>query len=114
MKKFNNSSRINQVDRFGDIVYEQYSVGFGIVDMSTESSDYRVDSTGVSAEFMPKYFYLVPETVGIVVVELEGMGEGDTYTITAAQVDAYLGKALPYKIRRVVKTGTTATFSVVW
>ena len=115
MKKFSlNINRVQKADKFGQVEEDAFSVGFGIVNMSTQSSDYNVSSTGVAAEFMPEYMYLIPETAGSIVVELVGQTEGVTYTVSAAQVTAFTGKPLPYKVRKVVKSGTTATFSVVW
>lgn len=115
MKDFKSTTnRFQKADKFGQVEEDAFSVGFGIVNMSTQPSDYNVSSTGVPAKFMPEYMYLVPETAGAIVVELVGQDEGTTYTITAAQVTAFTGKPLPYKVRKVVKSGTTATFSVVW
>lgn len=114
MKDFKSSNRFMKVDRFGDINYDYFSVGFGIIDMSTEQADYNISSTGVEAQYLPQFAYIIPETAGAIVVELYGMNEGDTYTISAAQVTAFTGKPMPYKIRKVVKSGTTATFSMVW
>jgi len=115
MKYFKNVfNRIQKVDKFGQIEEDAFSVGFGIINMSSQSADYNVSSTGVTADFIPEYMYIVPETAGVIVVELVGQTEGVSYTITAAQVTAFTGKPLPYKVRKVVKSGTTATFSVVW
>ena len=115
MKKFSFSlNRVQKADKFGQIEEDAFSVGFGIIDMAAQTSDYKVSSTGVAADFMPEYMYIIPETAGSIVVELVGQTEGVTYTVSAAQVTAFAGKPLPYKVRKVVKSGTTATFSVVW
>jgi hypothetical protein len=113
-KQFKSSPRVIVVDKFGDSVAATISMGVGVVDMSTESGDYRTDSLGTSGNNTPKYFFVIPEAAGVIVVELYGADEGDTYTITAVQIDANLGNQMNYKIRKVVKTGTTATFSAVW
>lgn len=115
MKPFKSSTnRFQKADKFGQIEEDSFSVGFGVIDMTEQSSDYQVSSTGVFANFLPEYMFLIPESSGDVVVELIGMTEGTTYTITENQVSNYLGNVLPYKVRKVVKTGTTAIFSVVW
>lgn len=114
MEKFNNSSRFNKVDLFGDKDYDKLSVAKGIIDMSAQSVDYRIDSTGYDGEFLPPFMFLIPETSGAIVVQLKGMTEGVTYTISAAQITANMGKVLPFKVTRVLKSGTTATFSVTW
>ena len=114
MKNFGSSNKFARVDRFGDINYDNFSVGYGIINMSTESADYNISNTNAEGDYLPQFAYIIPETAGAIVVELYGMDEGSTYTITAAQVTAFTGKPLPYKVRKVVKSGTTATFSIVW
>jgi len=114
MKEFNNSAKVNNVDIFGDNDYKQYSVGIGIIDMSTELTDYRIDSTGIEGNNLPKFMFIIPETSGIIKVELIGQDEGVVFTISVAQVTAFLGKPMPYKVRKIVKTATTSTFSVIW
>jgi len=114
MKPFNTAAKTNQLDRFGDNVYDKFSVGFGIIDMATETVDYNISSTGVAGDNLPNFMVIIPETAGVIVVELIGMTEGNIYTITAAQITANLGIPLLYKVRKVVKSGTTATFSAIW
>lgn len=115
MKKFSfNLNRVQKADKFGQVEEDAFSVGFGIIDMTSQPSDYNISSTGVHADYMPQYMYIIPETAGSIVVELVGQTEGVSYTVSAAQVTAFTGKPLPYKVRKVVKSGTTATFSVVW
>ena len=115
MKPFKSATnRFQKADKFGQIEEDSFSVGFGIIDMSLLNSDYYVSSAGVEASYMPEYMFLIPESSGDIVVELVGMTEGVTYTITENQVSNYLGNTLPYKVRKVVKSGTTSTFSAVW
>lgn len=114
MKQFSSSNKFQKVDRFGDINYDNLSVAFGIINMSTQTADYNISNTEVSGDFIPSYAFIIPETSGAIVVELFGMDEGTSYTISAAQVTANLGKVMPFKIRKIVKTGTTATFSIAW
>jgi hypothetical protein len=108
------TNRFQKVDKFGQIEEDVFSVGFGIISMSAQSDDYNVSDTQVGGNSLPECMRLIPETSGAIVVELVAQTEGVSYTITAAQITAYLGKPLPYKVRKVVKSGTTATFSVVW
>ena len=105
---------MHQVDIFGNVVYDRYSAGVGIIDMSALTNNYEIGSTGAKDDESVSHMILIPETSGVIVVQLESQEEGDSYTITAAQVTAYLGKPLPYNVHKVIKTGTTATFSVVW
>lgn len=115
MRNLKQSPRTQQVDRFGDVYSPQFSVGFGVIDMSTETEDYKISDCGVHGQFLPNFITLIPEEgTGEIIVELFGMDVGDTYTITEEQVKAHLGKPLPFKVQRVIKSGTTAKFSVVW
>lgn len=114
MNQFKSSNKFQKTDRFGDIESDKISVAFGIINMASLSRDYNISDTGVSSSFLPQFMYIIPETSGVMVVELYGMDERTTYTISAAQVTTYLGTTLPFKVRKVVKSGTTATFSVAW
>lgn len=80
----------------------------GIVDMSALADDY----TPEFSDFAPDdTFRICLETAGAVEVQL---ADGTDFTITAAQVDAYLGRWYEANIKKVYKSGTTATFSVGW
>jgi hypothetical protein len=115
MKDFKSATnRFQKIDKFGQIETDAFSVGFGVIDMSILSSDYNISDTRVVGSHLPEYMYLIPETSGVIIVELAGQSEGTPYTISAAQVTANLGKPILYKVRKVVKAGTTATFSIVW
>jgi hypothetical protein len=84
MKDIQQSPRVNSVDRFGQTQLDQFNYAVG--------------------------------TSGVIVVELFGSNDDSpiTYTISAAQITAHLGKPLPYAVKRVLKSGTTATFSLAW
>lgn len=115
MKDFKSSTnRFQKADKFGQIEEDYFSVGFSKINMANLSSDYNVSSTGVFDKNLPEYMFLIPESSGDIVVELIGMTDGVSYLISENQVSNYLGNKLPYKVRKVVKTGTTAIFSVVW
>ncbi len=103
------------VDQFGDAINFTTSWGEGIIDMSTEAIDYsieRVRGKMSHIDVSVNSFSIIPETSGVIKVRLENMKEGEIYTVTAAQVTAYIGKPLPKRIIEVYKTDTTATFSV--
>lgn len=116
MENIQQSPRVNSVDRFGQTQLDQFGYAIGIIDMLAQTSDYKVGSTGVQQSNDIKWFKVIPETSGVMVVELFGSSSDSptTYTISAAQITAYLGKPLPYAVKRVLKSGTTATFSVAW
>lgn len=74
----------------------------GVINMATHVGDYTaplsVDGT----------FLICIEVAGQLVVQLE---DGNDLTITAAQMDAYLGTWYPAKIQKVYKTGSTGSFT---
>ena len=106
---------VQPTDYWGNNILDQLSYGHtSIIDMSAQSGDITIGSLGVQSD--PQYFKIIPETAGVIKVVLAGSSDDETkvFTITAAQVTAWLGKPMPFLIYKVVKTGTTATFSVVW
>jgi hypothetical protein len=57
-------------------------------------------------------FFIIPETdAAVYVVEL---ADGTQFTITAVQSTANLGLIIPMRITKVLKTGTTGSFSVCY
>jgi len=80
----------------------------GVIDMASRSLDYTC-SKNQDDDFS---FKICIETAGVVKGQLIGQEEGEVFTITAAQVNAYLGQWYPAKFAKIYKTGTTATFSV--
>ena len=66
MKNFKTTTnRFQKADKFGQIEEDSFSVGFGVVDMSTQAFDYNISSTGVLADYMPEYMFVIPESSGI-------------------------------------------------
>lgn len=76
----------------------------GVVDMAAIATDYV--AAGLSSD---GGFLICIESAAAIEVQLIN---GDDFTITAVQADAYLGQWYPAKIAKVYKTGTTGTFSV--
>ena len=115
MKDFKTSPKTMQVDKFGDVQFHQLSNSYDeIVNMSARAGDFTTGSLGINQKFTPEFFILIPETTGQIVVELVAADEGISQTISSNQVAENMGKALPYKVRKIVKTGTTAKVNVVW
>ena len=79
----------------------------GVVNMVTESIDFLPKRRAADDSFM-----ICIETAGAIKVQLIGQPAGESFTITAAQAQAYLGKWYPAKIARVYKDGTTGQFSI--
>lgn len=79
----------------------------GVVNMVTESIDFLPKLRAADDSFM-----ICIESVAPIKVRLIGQAVGESFTITSAQAQAYLGKWYPAKIAQVYKTGTTGTFSI--
>jgi hypothetical protein len=77
------------------------------------SSDYFANKKGSIGQ--DQGFFIVPLTAGAISVQLYGQEDGDTFTIAAAEVTAYTGKPLPYRVKAVFSSGTTVTsMNIVW
>lgn len=74
-----------------------------IVDMTAEAGDFVAAGLSIDGTFI-----ICIETAAPIVVQL---ANGDDFTISQAQADAYVGQWYPAKILQVYKTGTTGTFS---
>jgi hypothetical protein len=57
-------------------------------------------------------FFIIPETDNAVYVVV--LADGSQFTITAIQSHANLGNVMPMRILKVLKSGTTGSFSVVY
>lgn len=115
MQEINKRNMVQTTDHWGHKVLDQFGYGHtSIINMVSETSDLTIGKFNVVKD--PKYFKIIPETAGIIKVVLAGSDDDETkiFTITAAQVNAHLGLPLPFLVYKVVKSGTTATFSVVW
>ena len=78
----------------------------GVVNPATMVGDYVADTNNPDGTFR-----VLIEAVGTLEVEL---ADGTDFTVTLVQTTKYLGDWLPLNIRKVLKTGSTATFSVGW
>lgn len=91
-----------------------------IVDMSARSGDldssqFGVGNNDVKLSRIPAYFQIIPEVdAGEIKVQLLNQTGIQYFIFTAAQLTVYIGQALPFLIKKVYKTGTTATFSIFW
>jgi len=56
-------------------------------------------------------FFIIPETAGVFAVVL---ADGTQFLITDVQSTAYLGQPMPFRLLKVLETGTTGNFSVVY
>jgi hypothetical protein len=69
--------------------------------------DYEPDSGNVNPDGT---FIIVPETDNAVYIVV--LADGTQFTITAVQSHAYLGQWYPARLLKVLKSGTTGSFSV--
>ena len=61
------------------------------------------------------YFYVIPLVAGTIKVQLQAQQGDEYYTISAAEVNAYLGCALPYRISKIIVDGTSvSSFSIAY
>ena len=56
-------------------------------------------------------FFIIPEEAAVYIVVL---ADGTQFTITAVQSTANLGQIVPMRLLRVIASGTTGSFSVVY
>lgn len=91
-----------------------------VINMDDLSDDLIPSGFGIEPERIPDYFYIIPEvdpeaeSVGTIKVQLIEQTGDEFFTITARQLISNAGGPLPYRIKRVFKTGTSESFSVVW
>lgn len=69
--------------------------------------DYEPDLGNVNPD---STFMILPETDNAVYVVV--LADGTQFTITAVQTHAYLGQWYPARLLKVLKSGTTGSFSV--
>jgi hypothetical protein len=74
------------------------------------SSDYTYN-----VKIQPEGFFLLPIAAGVIQVQLFDQADNESYLIAAAEVTAYTGLVLPYRIKKVLAAGTTVTsIKIVW
>lgn len=78
----------------------------GVVDPATMADDYVADTNSPDGTFR-----VLIEAAGTLKVEL---ADDTDFTCTAVYTGKYVGDWLPMNIKKVYKTGSTATFSVGW
>lgn len=94
----------------------------GVIDMSTLSKDLEPSQFGLEGDRIPDYFYLVPEVdpsaeigdIGTITVQLSKQIGSEKFVISANQLKASAGSPLSYRVKKVFKTGTDESFSIVW
>jgi hypothetical protein len=94
----------------------------GVSDGSALAKDLEPSQFGLDANRTPDYFHIIPEVdpdaavgaIGTIKVQLIEQTGVEYFNITANQLKASAGQALPYRIKMIYKTGTTEDFSIIW
>lgn len=77
-----------------------------------------IDGSAMGDDFEPDMGTLNPDGTFFITIETDGatyvvvLADGTQFTITAAQSSAYYGQWYPARIIKVIKDGTTGSFSV--
>jgi len=128
VEKGTNAGRVIIVDSHGHSTIffgsdSQTGLGTaGVIDGSALAKDLEPSQFGVSKKRTPDYFHIIPEVdpdasvgdIGIIVVQLVEQGADEVFTITANQLKAFAGQPMSYRIKKVYKTNTTESFSIIW
>jgi len=93
-----------------------------VVDGSALATDLDPSQFGLPSNRIPDYFHIIPEVnpaaviadIGTISVQLINQDVGETFTLTPKQLLVSAGSPLPYRIKKVYKTGTTEDFSIIW
>lgn len=67
-----------------------------------------------SIKIQPEGFFVVPLGAGTITVQLYGQEDGETHVIAAAEVTAYTGMALPYRLKAIFSSTTVSGMKIVW
>ncbi len=63
----------------------------------------------------PYGFFIVPLSAGVIEVQLFGQEDDESFVIGAPEVTVSSGRQLPYRIKKVISSGTTVTsMQIVW
>lgn len=78
-----------------------------------------VNPTAADVDFpeteYPIGVYVIPIAAGTVKVQLIDQEDGDSYTYSAVETNAYLGRPFEGRVRKIIATGSTSTgVKIVW
>ncbi len=112
-KRYTSASPVITVDGQGFPVTP--TIGRAYNYTSVPSEDITSSEVPVTPPMKTGYFYVIPLVAGTIKVQLQGAPDYEYYTISAAEVNAYIGSALPYRIVKIVVDGTTVSnFSIAY
>jgi hypothetical protein len=98
-------------DHKGNTVDLNYTRGLPVVvDMTSEAGDIHFRSSET-----PVGVFVIPIELGTIKVQLLDQEDGESYTYSEVEVDAYLGRPFEGRVRKIYKDGTTCIgVKVVW
>lgn len=113
LPKYGSASPVIQVDANGFPVTPSIGRAYNYALLPAE--DITLETVPVNPPMASPYFYVIPLVIGTIKVQLQAQNGDEYYTISAPEVNAYLGCALPYRIKKVVIDGTTVSnFSIAY
>lgn len=98
-------------DEKGNLINPNYTKGLpNEINITTAAGDLIFDNPPY-----PIGVYIIPLVSGTIKVQLLDQEGDDYYTYSSAEVDAYIGRPIEGRVKRIFKTGTTVTgIKVVW
>lgn len=113
LPKYGAASPVIQVDANGFPVTP--SIGRAYNYASLPAEDITLDKVPVNPPMKSPYFYVIPLVAGTIKVQLQAQQGDEYYTISEAEINAYIGCALPYRITKIIIDGTTvSSFSIAY
>lgn len=82
--------------------------------VGTPTEDLTAATFEPDKEQQPEGFLIIPLTSGDIKVHLAGAPAFEDYTISEAEISAWIGKPTPYLVDKVYKDGTTAELNIGW
>ena len=113
LPKYGAASPVIQVDANGFPVTPSIGRAYNYAQLPDE--DITLEVVPVNPPMESPYFYVIPLVAGTIKVQLQAQQGDEYYTISAAEVNAYLGCALPYRIVKIIVDGTSvSSFSIAY
>lgn len=111
--KYNSAQPVLQVDGQGYPLSPVISRAYNYSSLPAE--DITLESVSIEPPMENPFFYLIPLVSGTVKVQLRGQNGDEYYIISSTEIDAYLGKIIPYGIKKIFIDDTTITsFSIAY
>lgn len=98
-------------DEKGNLINPNYTKGLpNEINITTAVGDLTFDNPPYSIGV-----YIIPLTSGTIKVQLLDQGDDEYYIYSTTEVDAYIGRPIEGRIKKIFKSGTTVTgIKIVW